>query len=90
MAFLGLKNPWKATRDLFRGDFDPFERPEVPAAPTAVPLAAPTSQDDAVKRAAEEERMRLAKAKGRQSTILSGLGEGTTNQNVQIKTLLGG
>jgi hypothetical protein len=90
MSWLNLKNPFKFAAGIVKGDWN-MTKPAAPEAAPAAPMAAPTSGDPAVAAAAEAERMRLAKAKGRQSTILSGLGTSSSGgQNVQIKTLLGG
>jgi len=66
-----------------------FKTPEVPTLPPAAP-APPTEDDEAVKRAAEEERQRIRLMKGRSSTILTG-GSGVLDDPMLMrKTLLGG
>ena len=62
-----------------------FKRPSTPRPP-----ATPTIADPSVQQAADDERKRLAMARGRQSTILGGLDEAAVGSGtVQKNTLLG-
>jgi len=67
-----------------------FGSPKMPQLPPEPPQLASAENEEAVKKAAEDERQRIRLMRGRSSTILTGGTGVIDNPMLMRKTLLGG